>query len=207
MSTAWCPPASGTVVIQGRNRPFVVGDSIDHGAPLALVVRDVLSHDECQAIIQRIDGSGPTVAPITTSTGFELRPDLRNNTRVMFDDGLLASQLFDRLSAAIPPTIARMRAVGANERFRCYRYESGQRFAPHYDGAFRRSDEEVSLLTLIVYLNEGFRGGATAFLDHGVDIVPRTGMALLFQHRLLHEGCAVTSGVKYALRTDVMYRG
>jgi hypothetical protein len=28
----------------------------------------------------------------------------------------------------------------------------------------------------------------------------------LFQHFLLHEGCYVTSGLKYALRTDVMYR-
>jgi hypothetical protein len=30
-------------------------------------------------------------------------------------------------------------------------------------------------------------------------------MALLFQHEVLHEGCAVESGVKYVLRTDVMY--
>jgi saccharopine dehydrogenase (NAD+, L-lysine-forming) len=31
------------------------------------------------------------------------------------------------------------RPVGVNERFRCYRYEPGQRFAPHYDGAYQRS--------------------------------------------------------------------
>jgi hypothetical protein len=33
-----------------------------------------------------------------------------------------------------------------------------------------------------------------------------TGHALLFQHRLLHEGCPVRSGIKYVLRSDVMYR-
>ena len=38
-------------------------------------------------------------------------------------------------------------------------------------------------------------------------MVPRPGMALLFQHRLLHEGCAVESGVQYVLRSDVMYAG
>jgi len=28
----------------------------------------------------------------------------------------------------------------------------------------------------------------------------------LFQHLLVHEGCPVRSGVKYALRSDIMYR-
>ena len=31
-------------------------------------------------------------------------------------------------------------------------------------------------------------------------------MALLFQHRLLHEGAEVTAGVKYVVRSDIMYR-
>jgi prolyl 4-hydroxylase len=69
-----------------------------------------------------------------------------------------------------------------------------------------RGPRERSLLTLMVYLNEGFEGGATAFHDFGVAVRPRTGMALLFQHRLLHEGCEVSAGVKYVLRSDVMYR-
>jgi len=99
-----------------------------------------------------------------------------------------------------------MKPVGANERFRCYRYDIDQRFAPHYDGAFIRNDTERSHLTFMVYLNEGFGGGATEFHDFGITVVPKTGMALLFQHFLLHEGCFVTSGLKYALRTDVMYR-
>lgn len=193
-------------LIRGAGRPFVEGDSLDQNATLALTVDNLLGRDECDALIQRIEAAGPTVAPITTVSGFELRPDIRNNTRVMIDDTGLAADLFGRLSAELAPPMAGMHAVGANERFRCYRYEPGQRFAPHFDGAFRRNDREISLLTLIVYLNEGFAGGATAFLDYGVEVVPRTGLALLFQHRLLHEGCAVRSGVKYALRSDIMYR-
>jgi hypothetical protein len=30
-------------------------------------------------------------------------------------------------------------------------------------------------------------------------------MALVFDHGLIHEGAAVTDGVKYVLRSDVMY--
>jgi hypothetical protein len=57
----------------------------------------------------------------------------------------------------------------------------------------------------MVYLNEGFGGGTTRFHDFDIDVRPRTGHALLFQHRLLHEGCEVASGTKYVLRSDVMY--
>jgi len=83
----------------------------------------------------------------------------------------------------------------------------GQRFAPHYDGCFRRNPSECSELTFMVYLNDGFAGGATTFHDFDEEVVPQAGMALLFQHQLLHEGCVVTSGVKYVLRSDVMYGG
>ena len=61
------------------------------------------------------------------------------------------------------------------------------------------------MLTLIVYLNDDFEGGETDF-DLGVCVDPRPGTALLFQHFLLHEGCKVTAGMKYVLRSDVMYR-
>ena len=144
-------------------------------------------------------------APITTPRGPVMRTDIRNNERVMFDDPELAGQLFARIEGAIAPRLCGMRAVGANERFRCYRYRPGQRFAPHYDGAFIRSHRQRSLLTLMVYLNEGFAGGATSFHDWGIDVAPRTGMALIFQHLLLHEGCELIAGTKYVLRSDVMY--
>ena len=31
-------------------------------------------------------------------------------------------------------------------------------------------------------------------------------MALLFHHSLRHEGKSIVSGVKYVLRTDIMYK-
>jgi len=195
------------VLVPGSGRPYLDGDSLDHTAPLVWTIPDVMSPAECADEIARIEQLGPAAAPITTSRGFEMRPDVRNNERVMFDDVALAARLFARIRGALPPVLAGMRAVGANERFRCYRYTPGQRFAPHYDGAFTRSAQETSLLTLIVYLNEDFAGGRTAFLDFDLEAIPKTGTALVFQHRLLHEGCIVQSGVKYAMRSDVMYRG
>lgn len=55
----------------------------------------------------------------------------------------------------------------------------------------------------MVYLNEGYEGGATRF--EAAKVMGKAGMALLFQHGLIHEGAEVTQGVKYVLRSDVMY--
>jgi prolyl 4-hydroxylase len=194
------------VVVPGYGRPYLDGDSLDHTGPLVFTIPDVMTRDECAGLVARIDALGPSDAPITTARGFEMRPEIRNNQRVIIDDHQLAGELFARVRTATPARLFGREAVGANERFRCYRYEPGQRFAPHYDGAFWRDQREGSELTLMVYLNDGFGGGTTRFHDFDVDVVPRTGSALLFQHRLLHEGCEVTSGVKYVLRSDVMYR-
>lgn len=180
---------------------------LDTRNPLVLTIDEVLSTAECAALIARIEAAGPTEAPITTSRGFEMRPDIRNNTRVMFDDPRLAATLFERIKAHVPERLEKdWRLWGANERLRCYRYEAGQYFAPHYDGAFTRSRDERSLLTFMVYLNECEAGGHTGILDLELEIVPRAGRALLFNHFLRHEGATVRRGVKYAVRSDVMYR-
>lgn len=193
------------IVVPGMDRPHVDGGTVDWSAPLVFTIADVFGAAECEAMIGRTERMGFQAAPITTGAGFVMRPEVRNNERAMFDDVELAADLFARIRAAVPARLYGRRPVGVNERFRCYRYTPGQRFKAHYDGAFQRNRSECSELTFMVYLNDGFTGGQTAFHEFDVDVVPRPGMALLFQHQLLHEGCAVESGVKYVLRSDVMY--
>ena len=91
----------------------------------------------------------------------------------------------------------------------------------HCDGTYRTDDrEEMSFYTLHLYLNESdpsdgeeqLKGGATTFHDHSgmtrtVDVNPKIGRVLIFQHRdLLHSGADVVNGTKYTMRTDLMYR-
>lgn len=176
-------------------------------------IDNILSPAECAEYILLSENIGYTDAPITTIRGFQMRPDIRNNERVILDDPERASDLWKRVSAEIPSKIGKWQAVGLNERFRFYRYDPGQRFAPHHDGSYRRSNGEESLLTFMIYLNEGFEGGETRFdlpyyytEESSVSVVPVTGMALCFVHELQHEGTAVNEGRKYVLRSDVMYR-
>jgi prolyl 4-hydroxylase len=124
----------------------------------------------------------------------------------MLDDTEAARGLFERVKDHAPQEIRGMVLSGINERLRCYEYQPGQRFAPHSDGAFVRQAGEQSLYTFMVYLNEDFEGGATAFLvQPEKSIKPQTGMGLLFQHPIIHEGAEVAKGVKYVVRTDLMY--
>jgi len=125
----------------------------------------------------------------------------------MFDDSRAAGELFERVKDYVPKTVHGMDLAGVNERLRCYEYQAGQYFAPHQDGAFVRNERERSLYTFMVYLNGEFEGGQTVFLvEPQKAIEPKTGLALLFQHPIIHEGREVKFGTKYVVRTDLMYR-
>jgi len=115
----------------------------------------------------------------------------------------LANQIYNKIYSFLPKSLEGWRVLELNERFRFYRYQPGQYFKWHRDGSYERELGQESKLTLIIYLNDSYEGGETDF--RGMSIKPETGMALIFPHRLMHQGATLIAGVKYALRTDVMY--
>jgi prolyl 4-hydroxylase len=179
---------------------------IDLEKPLFWIVDDALTDEACSRLIQRAEKIGFDEATVNLIGGDTMRKDLRNNDRIIMDDEELAASIFNRVKDKIPPEMMAMDCVGLNERFRVYRYTQGMRFTPHYDGAFVRNTEECSCVSVLFYLNGDCEGGDTNLLDLKETVSPKTGRALFFQHRLLHEGAEVHAGIKYVLRTDVMYR-
>lgn len=176
-------------------------------------IDDFLSASECAALIARSETESYDVATVTTRVGAVRMLDLRNNDRVILDDPDYADMLWHRLKPMIPPTFHNVwRASGLNERLRFYRYDVGQQFDWHCDGNFWRSQQEESHFTFMIYLNEEFEGGETAFRElpefRSEDLVvkPKTGTALIFHHPVCHRGAPVLAGRKYVLRSDVMYR-
>jgi hypothetical protein len=177
------------------------------------VIPGFLSPAECGAHIANSEAVGYGEAPVTTASGMIMIKDLRNNDRVMVDDPATAGWLYDRLAPVLPPRVnKKWRPCGLNERLRFYRYDPGQQFDWHHDGCYARANGECSFFTFMIYLNDGFEGGATSFAelddrvrdDDRLVVKPRQGMALIFAHPLLHKGEPVVSGRKYVLRTDVM---
>ena len=181
--------------------------TVDDNKTYIVELSEVLSVAECRSVVGRIESLNPSLATINTATGTKINTSVRNNERVIFDDAELAEKVFADAVEHLPNEFAGRTICGANERFRCYRYKPGMRFAPHSDGSFVRNDSEMSFYTYLVYLNDEFEGGETTFFTKPEVIVkPVAGDAVLFQHPLVHEGSIVTAGVKYVARTDIMYR-
>lgn len=167
-------------------------------------VSELFSPERCDELIALSEDMGYADAPITTMHGPVMRPDIRDNQRVILDDYELADEIWDLVRPYSRDSFVGCDAVGVNERFRFYRYDVGQLFDWHRDGAFTRTHREQSRFTLIFYLNDNFEGGNTDFTHDTV--APERGAGLFFHHPHLHRGAPVMAGRKYVLRTDIMYR-
>jgi hypothetical protein len=101
----------------------------------------------------------------------------------------------------------------------------------HCDGTYITPDgRERTFYTLHLYLNDSvnanpasttekeaapfpellIKGGATTFhsndMSRRLDVDPKAGRVLIFQHRgLLHSGDEVLEGVKYTMRSDLLF--
>lgn len=111
--------------------------------------------------------------------------------------------------------------TGLNPMFRFIKYGLGDWLVPHYDDAYRASEVERSLMSVVIYLTSG----STRFLrehrhNHNyedqqwaplsenvlltVDCKP--GDVLVFDHRLLHDCPLVVKSDKLIIRSDIMYQ-
>ena len=130
----------------------------------------------------------------------------------MIDSSSLAEWLCGRLDQFLPSELPGgwLRA-GLNERMRFLCYTPGQEFAEHRDGCYMRENGHCSKVTIQLYLNDMPHefGGATNFFPSSstnmTGYQPEAGSCLVFTQDLPHEGQLVSNGIKYTLRTEVMY--
>ncbi len=168
-----------------------------------ITIDNFLSAEECQKLIQRSEAVGYAEATIRTDEGDRVIKNTRNNDRVIFDDISLAGQLFERAKNFLVQEKDGWVLSRINERFRCYRYKEDQKFVWHLDGKVTDTHGDETFLTFMVYLNDDFEGGSTDF--NWEKVMPKRGRALIFPHRLRHQGSPVNAGSKYVLRTDVFF--
>jgi hypothetical protein len=159
---------------------------------------------ECLEAISKSEGIGYEPAMIDTETGPKVVKSVRNNNRVLYQDFNLANEIWQRLMPFAPEQIGNSKAIGLNELFRFYKYQPGQEFKRHRDQSFIRNSSEASYYTFMIYLNDNYEGGNTTF--NKIAIQPKQGTALIFLHDLEHEGGPLITGIKYVLRSDIMYK-
>ncbi|KAF8811376.1 hypothetical protein BYT27DRAFT_7184854 [Phlegmacium glaucopus] len=156
--------------------------------------------------------------------------EYRNSERILRFDHEAAEKIYQRLLPYVqefvdikagdkwegivgrPGTVSgTWKLVGLNERLSFLRYGPGHYFRGHCDGQLELPDGRMSRVTVQIYLGEEeVEGGATRISGRRrafVDIEPEKGRVLIFQQRgIFHSGEEVTKGLKYALRTDFMFR-
>ncbi|NAS30024.1 oxidoreductase, 2OG-Fe(II) oxygenase [Flavobacteriaceae bacterium R38] len=173
--------------------------------PEIFLVKDFLSQQECNAFIEKGELVSFEEAKVNIDGKQVSVKGIRNNERLLFKDEFLAESIWKKIQPFAPSDFGIYTPIGLNELFRIYKYSKGQRFKMHRDGSYERNDKECSFFSFLIYLNEGYVGGETYF-ENGITITPQLGDALIFHHPLRHEGKPLISGVKYVLRTDIMYR-
>jgi len=227
VENALAPPTATTASQQKRPRQIAVVSAESAGGmpqrltppmpddseKLAVFIPSVMTAAEAQALVERAERLGFREATLTLAGGGTVsRPDIRDNDTVVFDDATTAARLWEGLRRHLPScTPDGRRALGLDARLRFYRYSDGQSFSKHQDGATVR-DGSQSLWTLLLYLSDGFDGGATRLcvfddreVSRSIDVHPATGACFVFDHGLLHSSTPITRGVKYVCRTDVMF--
>eukprot|EP00598_Pedospumella_elongata_P006924 CAMPEP_0184968578 /NCGR_PEP_ID=MMETSP1098-20130426/1596_1 /TAXON_ID=89044 /ORGANISM="Spumella elongata, Strain CCAP 955/1" /LENGTH=671 /DNA_ID=CAMNT_0027490221 /DNA_START=24 /DNA_END=2039 /DNA_ORIENTATION=- len=214
--------------------------------PGAMLLTGVLTPVECAQFIVAAERLGYTPDAV----------DGIDNVVWLADESLLGP-IYARVQSLLPPVLEGHELRGINARLRLFRYYPGAEYRPHIDGAWPGSGllpdgsytddafsaDRHSRLTFLIYLNDGFTGGATTFFLPGPDapsgsspaeddaaahadlslakekgvgyievrkVEPQLGAVLVFPHgsasgSLVHEGSSVTEGVKYVIRTDVLY--
>ena len=201
--------------LEGKAEQYASGERL-------YVIEGLFSPRECTRLVQAAEavGFGRTSYPKA----------YRGNLRLITDDVSLAEAVWERLRPAVPATLnfegSTYDAMGLNECWRLAKYRPGDRFGAHVDACFERTDGELSLFTVNVYMNDvpPSSGGATRFYpDSAADgsrmtlsdepvlsVSPEAGLAVVFRQppgeRLLHDGERLASGLKYLFRSDVMYR-
>lgn len=148
----------------------------------------------------------------------------------VFEHETTLTTLWNILEPAILPHLEQFmtdtkcgRPLGLNPRLRILRYDAldNDVFDPHFDATTRVTPtgsciEMTSLLTVLIYLNDGggkdFDGGETHYLDstntntEPTIVIPTMGSVVVFEHDLYHSSVPLNFGTKYVLRTDVLFK-
>ncbi len=206
---------------QGRLERLEIPD-----VPGAFQLLNVLSGEECQRLIELSEELG-----YLEDAAVSLPRAVRHNDNVVWvTDEKTDEVIWRRIAPLVAEDLSLFegrRPLGLNARFRFYRYNTGDYFKPHSDGAWPGSrvidgelvtmayPDRYSQMTCLLFLNDDFEGGATRFLvgagdRRQIDVRTPAGGVLCFPHGMHPLHCAhssepITRGVKYIIRTDVLF--
>ncbi|CAG1017440.1 prolyl 4-hydroxylase [Burkholderiaceae bacterium] len=196
----------GEVVLQAGDREVQVIASMK--SPRVVVLGGLLSHDECDEIVEFARQRLARSETVKLDTGASEVNDARTSEGMFFSRG--ENSACRRIEQRIATLLQWPLENG--EGLQVLRYRPGAEYKPHYDyfdpaqpgtpTILKRGGQRVA--SLVMYLNTPRRGGATIFPDVNFDVAPVKGNAVFFSYdrphpmtRSLHGGAPVVEGEKW----------
>lgn len=167
-------------------------------------IPNFLSDEECEIFINKIKNK-QNVVNFTSASNFkndkytdkQLTEYFYGKIIGVFDDGL----------------INKLKIVRANTLIMTGMYTENEQFGMHTDTGlfYDKINKQKSTFTLLIYLNDDYKNGETAFYDdnfvHILNVKPERGTALLFDINLWHKGIGVVGNNKFWIGGEVVGGG
>lgn len=208
------PPGN---VIRTHDRAVHVGMRL--ARPIVVVLRDVLSQEECAELIRR------SAAKLARSTTVDPQDGSYKVDAGRTSHGTYFPRGDDTFIANVEQRLATIMGmpVENGEGLQILHYLVGGEYRPHFDyfppdnpgsaASLAKGGQRVS--TMVMYLNEVEGGGATGFPELGLEVAPQPGTAVYFEYcnrrgqvdpLTLHAGMPVTAGEKWIMTKWVRER-
>jgi prolyl 4-hydroxylase len=198
--------AEGTNLIEVAGHPVRVLSSML--APRVVVFGGLLTADECDGLVALARPRLARSETVVNETGGSEVNTARTSEGMFFERGEheLCRRIEARLAALLNWPVER------GEGLQILRYQPGAEYKPHYDyfdpahsgtpTILKRGGQRVG--TVVMYLNDPLRGGATTFPDVHLEVAPIKGNAVFFSYdrphpmtKTLHGGAPVLEGEKW----------
>ena len=201
--------------LDGRQRALglIGGMALDAaGDPKAVPAPRVLSEQPCARLFEGLfteaecayltDAAEGLFEPsmVYDSSGQLVKDTIRTSEGAAFhwliEDPVIHA--VNRRLAAVTGT-----SYGQGEALQVLRYTPGQEYRPHFD--YLEGADNPRPWTALIYLNDGYEGGSTAFVRTELNVQGKTGDVLVFRNNgpdglrdplAQHAGLPVTAGVK-----------
>lgn len=187
--------SSGNKIITKDKEIKIVG-KIDE--PLILILEDVLSNTECEALID-LAKNRMQRAKIGKS---HVVSDFRTNSSMFFEES--ENELIKKIETRVSELMSI--PVSHAEPLQILHYKAGEQYQHHFDYFMSGNIVNNRISTLVMYLNDVEEGGETYFPSLHFSVAPKTGRAVYFEYfyddnhlneQTLHAGNAVKVGEKW----------
>lgn len=179
-------------------------------APRVVLFGNLLSHEECDALITASRSRLKPSTVVNAESGSYDRHEARTSYGASFRR--CETELLRRIEQRIANLLSIPLSHG--EPIQVLNYAPGAEYKPHFDYFDPRNPGNETILkmggqrfaTLVMYLNDVEAGGSTVFPEIGLDVLPRKGNAIFFSYAnpagdldplSLHGGSPVAGGEKW----------